>query len=149
MALLAVMGWLEHLSHLGRQQGSVELTSALQSAGIDDQVGQRVESAHRAQVAHHGPLDAQGFGLTVDALGTGALVIDGVVEGALPIQQDAHASSGVPIGVFDTAFAFGKLRVVARLAAGLGKEQRTAKALGAVASRPWLFSVCEKLPQLL
>jgi hypothetical protein len=44
--------------------------------------------------------------LTVDALGTGALVIDGMVEGALPIQHHAHASPGVPIGVFDTAFAF-------------------------------------------
>ena len=85
------------------------------------------------QVAHHRTLDAHGFGLAVDTFSTGALVVDRLVEGTLPIQPHAHASTGFPIGVFDTAFALAKLLVCTRVARSLWKEQRAAKALGAVA----------------
>jgi hypothetical protein len=63
---------LSELAQLRGEQGGVEVASALESPGIDDQVGQGVESAHRVDVAYLGPLDAQGFGLTVDAFSTGA-----------------------------------------------------------------------------
>ncbi len=42
--------------------------------------------------------------------------VDGLIERTLAIQQDAHQSVLLPIGVFDTAFAFSKLSVIALLA---------------------------------
>ncbi len=44
--------------------------------------------------------------------------VDGLIERTLAIQQDAHQSVLLPIGVFDRAFAFSKLSVVALLARG-------------------------------
>jgi hypothetical protein len=124
---------LGHLAQLCREQGAIEIASTRPCAGIDDQVGQCVQITHCGQVAHHRALDAHGFGLAVDAFGTGALIVDGVVERALPIQHHAHASPRLPIGVFDTAFAEALLLMVAPVARELRKEQRAAKALGAVA----------------
>src|SRR2546425_13195303 len=80
-----------------------------------------------------GALDTQLFGLTVDALGTGALVIHRVVEWPLPIQRHTHLATELPIEIFDAAFAFGKLGMLTRLASRLGREQRATKALSAVA----------------
>ena len=42
--------------------------------------------------------------------------VDGLIERTLAIQQDAHQSVLLPIGVFDRAFAFSKLSVIALLA---------------------------------
>ncbi len=64
----------------------------------------------------------QRFGLTVDALGTGALAIDAFVEGPIPIQQHAHQPTGLDSEVFDAAFLFEKLFMLAGLAGGLGEE---------------------------
>src|SRR6266516_5006461 len=40
---------LRHLPKLGGEQGGIEVASALQGAGIDDQVGQAVEVTHRVE----------------------------------------------------------------------------------------------------
>ncbi len=84
---------LRHLPKLGGEQGGIEVASALQGAGIDDQVGQGVEVTHRVEVAYFGPLDAQCFALAVDALGTGALGVDALVERTLAIQRHTHLSA--------------------------------------------------------
>ena len=122
----------DHL-HRGGQQVGIDLTSPSQGSRVDDQIGQRVEIADRVAIAHLGPFDAQLFGLTVDALGAGALVIHRVVERAVAIEGHAHLATELPVEVLDTAFAFGKLRMVAGLAAWLRKKQRAAKALRAIA----------------
>ena len=75
----------------------------------------------------------QRFGLTVDALRTGALAVDALVERPISVQQDAHQPAGLDIEVFDAAFLFEKLLVLAGLAGGLGEEQGTTVALGAIA----------------
>jgi hypothetical protein len=53
-----------------------EGSSALEGPSIDDQIGQGIEIAHRAGIKYLGPLDAQFFGLAVDVLRTGALLVD-------------------------------------------------------------------------
>ncbi len=124
---------LSDLAQPGREQGRVEGTHALQRAGIDDQVGQRIEVAYRADVPHLGPLDAQSFAPAVDAFGAGALVVDPLVERTLAIQRDAHLPPEFPVEVLDTAFLLEELRMVAGLSARFRKKQGTAKALRQVA----------------
>lgn len=101
--------------------------------GIDDEIGERVAITHGTDIAHFGPLDAESLGVTVDAFGRGALRVDGLVEWSGAIERHTHQATWLDIDVFDAAFALGKLRVVAGLAAGVGEEQRTAVALGTVA----------------
>ena len=84
-------------------------------------------------IADFGSFNAQGLGLAVDAFTTGALGVDGLVERTATIQGDPHEAASFHVDVFNTAFAFGKLRMVAALAGGLGKEQGTAIALRPVA----------------
>src|SRR5579875_400906 len=74
-----------------------------------------------------------GFCLTVTALGTGAALIDHVVQGAVPIEGHAHQTTRFPVEVLDTAFLFEELRMVTAFAVRCGKEQRATKALGAIA----------------
>ena len=71
-------------------------------------------------------LDAQFFGLTVDAFTTGALRVDGLIERSLSIERDAHQPSWLDVDVLDTA-VFAELRVIAA-GTGLwrGKEQGAA-----------------------
>src|SRR5579884_2865789 len=83
----------------------------------------------KALVAHLGALEAQLFGLAVDALGTGALVVDGVIERPIPIQGDTHLPAQFPIEVLDTPRPFLELLVLTAGSCRLGKEQRTEKAL--------------------
>src|SRR5258708_12335269 len=122
----------DHL-HWRGEQGGVEVANPAQGPCIDDQVGQRVEIADGVTVAYFGSLDAQFFGLTVDALGAGALIVDGMIERPLAIQSDAHLPAHFPVEVLDAALAFGKLRMVTRLTCRLGKKQGTTKALSAIA----------------
>src|SRR5207245_8659494 len=75
------------------------------------------------------------FGLVIAVVRTGALVIDCVVERPVAIQRHPHLATELPVEVLDTAFAFSKLGVIAGGSACLGKKERTAKALGAVAVR--------------
>ncbi len=70
---------------------------------------------------HLGLLNAQGLGLTVDAFGTGALTVDGLVERPVPVQRDAHQPARLDVDVFNAAFPFGKLLMLAGLAGGLGE----------------------------
>ncbi len=71
--------------------------------------------------------------MTVDAFATGALGIDDVVERPGAIEQGTHQAAFLPVGVFDAAFAFGELGMLAGLARACGEEQRATKALGAKA----------------
>ena len=94
--------WLgDFLEHAGSEQRSVDGSGSLQGLGVDDDVGQRIEVVHRAPVAHLGPFDAKGFGLAVDALGAGALLVDHLVERAVSIQRDAHQGARLDVDVFD------------------------------------------------
>lgn len=84
-------------------------------------------------VAHFRSLQAQALRLAVAPLGAGSLAIDALVERAVPIQQDPLDATGFPIHIFDAAFAFDKLLVLACPARFLWEEQRTLEALGAIA----------------
>ena len=81
-------------------------------------------------IAHFGSFDAQSLSLTVDAFTRGALVVDGVVERPVAIEQSAHQSAFLPIGILDAAFAFGELGVLTGLSRARRKKQGAAKALG-------------------
>jgi hypothetical protein len=77
--------------------------------------------------------NAQFLGLTVDALTSRALGVNGVVEGAIAIQRDALNTAQFPVDILDTAFAFGELLVVAERRSLLWKEQRALEPLRTVA----------------
>ena len=80
-------------------------------------------------VAHFGPFNAQSLGLTVDAFTRGTLVVDSVIKRSVTIQQSAHQSTFLPIGILDAAFAFGELGVLTGRSCAGRKEQGAAKAL--------------------
>src|SRR6266487_6862621 len=80
-----------------------------------------------------GALQACGLRLAIAAFATGALLVDALVERAVAIERHTHLPAQFPIEVLDTAFLFDKLRLVAGLPRGVGKEQGAAKALGEVA----------------
>src|SRR5438552_4121646 len=80
-------------------------------------------------IAHFGSFNAQSLGLTVDAFTRGALVVDGMVERSVTIEQRAHQPAFLPIGIFDAAFTFGELGVLTGLSCAGRKEQGAAKAL--------------------
>ena len=61
------------------------VTRSLQGLGIDKQVDQRIEGAHRVDVAHAGPLQAQRFGVAIAAFRTSTLAIDALVKRTLAI----------------------------------------------------------------
>ncbi len=86
-------------------------------------------------IAHFWSFDAQCLGLAIDALGRGALIVDGMVQRSVAIKRHAHLATQFPVDIFDTAFALEKLRMGAALAGFLRKEQRTAEALGEIAPR--------------
>ena len=66
-------------------------------------------------------------------------LIDSMEEGTVAVKHGPHQTALLPIEIFDTAFGFGELFMVAGLLGFVGKEQRTAEALGAVA-----FGVAEE-----
>jgi hypothetical protein len=88
---------------------------------------------HRTPIVQLWPLNAKGLRLAVDAFAGSPLVLDGLIEGTLSIQQRPHQPTFLPIGILDTALAFGKLRMVRGLPCRLRKEERAAKALRATA----------------
>ena len=90
--------------------------------------------AHGREVAHQRMIEQElEFSMTVGSLSTGALAVNRLIEGTLPIEGDTHLGSGFPVEVFDAALALFELLVLTALSIGLGKEQGAAKALGAVA----------------
>jgi len=125
--------WLSDLTDRGREQAGIDGARLLKRLSIDGDVDQGIEPTHGAHVARFGPFNAQVFGLAVDAFAAGALGIDGLVERPIAIEQSAHQAAFLPVGVFDAALAFGKLLMGTGLSSAGGKEQRTAKALGAIA----------------
>jgi len=115
------------------QERCIDAPSPLQGFEIDENVGQGVEVGHRPPSAHVRPFETQRFGLAIDALSTGALLVDTLIERTVAIQRDAHQPAGFPIQIFDAASSLGELDVITRFRRALGKEQRAAKALGAIA----------------
>ena len=77
----------------GGEQGGIDGSRPLEGFAVDRDVDQGIETAHRADVAHFGPLNAQVLGLAVDAFGAGALVVNDAVERAIAIEGDAHLCS--------------------------------------------------------
>ena len=71
-----------HLSNflLDGKQPSIDGFGSLEGAHIDNHIDQGVQIRHGAAIADFGMLDAQSFGLTIDAFARGALGRDGVIE---------------------------------------------------------------------
>src|SRR5258708_33546202 len=90
--------------------------------------------AHGTEVAHQRMFEQELLlGMTIGALGAGALTVDRLIERASAIEGDPHLRPGFPVQVFDAAFALFELFIRTAFSSGLGKEQGTAKALSAVA----------------
>jgi len=122
--------WLSHFAELGSEQGSVDGPCPLERLGVDGDVDQGIEPTDGANVARFGSFTQEVLGLAVDALTTGTLGVDGLVERTIAIQQGTHQTALLPVGVFDAALARGKLLMRAGLCGASGKEERTAKTLG-------------------
>ena len=75
-----------------------------------------------AAITHFGSFNAQSLSLTVDAFTRSALVVDGVVERPVTIEQNAHEPAFLPIGILDTAFAFDELGMLTGLCCTSRKE---------------------------
>jgi hypothetical protein len=86
-----------------------------------------------AVIAHLWPLDAQFFGLTVDALASSALGVESMGQGAIAIEGHPLDSPQLPIGIFLTALTRMEAQEITGLTSGTGKEQGTTKALRAIA----------------
>src|SRR5947209_1245294 len=80
-----------------------------------------------------GALQACGLRLAIAAFGTGALLVNALVERTVAIERHLHLPAQFPIEVFDAALLLEKRLLVTGLPRGVGKEQRAAKALGAIA----------------
>lgn len=74
------------------QQRGIDLPRPLQRLDVDCEVDQRVERANGADIACLGSLDAQVFGLAIDAFAGRALAVDALVERTLAIKR--HGASG-------------------------------------------------------
>jgi len=124
-----------HVSNafLNGKQSFIDGCGPLEGTHIENQRRKRIEVSDRASVADLGALDAELFRLTVDALTSGALVGEGVVERAGAIQSDALDTSEFPVDIFDAAFAFGERCVLACCAGFFRKEQGAWEALSAKA----------------
>ena len=120
---------LSHLTELGSEQRGIDGPCPLERFGVDEDIDERIEASHCGPTAHLRSLNAQRFGLTVDALRTGALAVDALVERPISVQQDAHQPTGLDSEVFDAAFLFEKLFMLATLTCGLGEEQGATGAL--------------------
>src|SRR5579859_1468684 len=123
-----------HLSNsrCSRKQSSIDGFGALKRPYINNQIDQRVESGNRTPVLHFRMFDAEFFGVAVNALATGALRVDGVVERPIPVERDPLDAAEFPVDIFDTAFAFDELLVVAGFSGGFRTEQGATKALTAI-----------------
>lgn len=74
-------------------------------------------------VAYSGKLDAQPLGLAIDALAGGALDVNGVVERASAIHQNAGATSKLVVDILLTSFAFLELLMFAGLSCRIREEK--------------------------
>ena len=93
---------------------SIRVSEAVQEAEIDEQINERVLVGNGLAIAKNRTLDAESFGLRVDALDGGALVVDefvsvaGTVEGVAEAGTDAgghlgSAATGLPEFVMNRA----------------------------------------------
>lgn len=71
--------------------------------------------------------------MAVDALAASTLRVNGLIERAGTIEGDSGLAAPFHIDILDTAFLFEELLMLTRGPGLLGKEQRAAIALGAIA----------------
>ena len=81
-------------------------------------------------IAYFGSFNAQSLSLAVDAFTRSTLIVDGVVERPIAIEQRTHQATFLPIGILDAALAFGELGMRTGLSGACWEEQGAAKALG-------------------
>jgi hypothetical protein len=96
-------------------------------------IGEGIERTDRALVAHFGRFNAVSFGLAIDALGRGALAIDGLVGQRCAIQQHALEATEFDIDVLDAALVLERLFVLTSFTGGQREQERAAKALRTLA----------------
>src|SRR2546425_13273959 len=115
------------------QQGGIDPLGLLESLDVDREVDQGVERAYRADITCFGSLNAQVFGLTVDAFTRRTLVVDELVERTLAIQRHAHQPACFQVDVLHAAFVLAKLLMGTGLPCRCRVEQGTAVTLRSVA----------------
>ena len=84
-------------------------------------------------VADFRSFDAEFFGLTIDAFTTRSLGVDGMIEWAVAIKQDALQSARFPVGIFVTALPVIVAELLTRLIAWSGQDEGAAEALSTIA----------------
>lgn len=102
---------------------------------MDHQRDQGVEGGHRETVADVRPLDAQCVRLARDALTGGTVDGDSAGERAGTIHQHASATSRLIIALLLTAVAFQDVLLLAGVAGGSRKQERTTRTLSLRAVR--------------
>jgi hypothetical protein len=113
-----------------RQTLRIERFGTIESTNINNQIDQSIEIGDGAAIADFGTFDSKLFSLAVDTFARGTLVIDDFIEGTSAIQHRTHDATGFDVNVFDTAFAFFELLMVAGLACLFWVQERTTVALG-------------------
>ena len=84
-------------------------------------------------VAYFGSLNPQFLGLTIDAFATRSLGVDGMIEWAVAIKQNALQATRLPIGIFMTTLTVIVAQLFARFLAGDGQDEGTAETLSTIA----------------
>jgi hypothetical protein len=120
-------------SLLSGKQSSIDGFCSHQSAHIDHQIDQCIEIGNGVAIVNLWTLNAQFFGLAIDALARGALSVHSMVERSVTIEGDTLDAAALPVDILDTALALEELRVLAGLPSRFGKEQGTLETLGAIA----------------
>ena len=80
-------------------------------------------------IADFWTLDAECLRLTIDTFAGSALIVDDRVERAGAIEQHAHSSAFLPIGILDAALGFAELLMFTGLPGPRREKQRATKAL--------------------
>ena len=105
----------------------IEFTNPQQSSSVDDQISEGVEIKDRLDVTDFRRFNAKGFGLAVDAFGSGTLVVKLFVLLRVAVKANPQPAAQFNVNGLDAAAALGKLFVVTALSRGLRKQERTAQ----------------------
>ena len=106
----------------GERLGRLFLAKAPERTEVDQDVEERVVVGDGRLVAQPRPLDAELGGLAVDALGGGALGVDGLVVGGVPVELVPQPRAGRS-GHRDPAAARGPLGMVDGTTLGVADER--------------------------
>ncbi len=95
------------------KQALIDRSGSLESPYVDNDINKRVEIFDGVAIAYFWSFDLLRFGLAIDAFARSALVVNGAIEWPGPIQGDAHQPALLTVDIFDTAFAFLELLMLA------------------------------------